>query len=339
MDGDARLEFRSKQISEEEFLVQDPEGNDMFGQEFMPRIPSEARGGVCHLLGSFVDAFSYRDVHHVEIEIETPSKGTIYLDEPDIATNDGERVKFDLNWTFADHLEGEEDAGMYVVNFTIVDMNENSFEYHEALRFIISKYGVFLRIPENGTDEISANAGESVSFHLDLLHAGLVAEDTFEMVFPELPGGWEVVTDPETLELAEGEWDGIKITVSIPGDAEVGDSVEIRVTAESMGSQEDEEYNRADWSIRITVRVSAKGNFSLFYKEEDSSRDNSEYIDSTHKHGTAGRGQTVDFIFRIRNDSPAADTIALKLSGIPHDWDAEIIDPESDSRAEEEGSL
>jgi len=50
-------------------------------------------------------------------------------------------------------------------------------------------------------------------------------------------------------------------------------------------------------------------------------------------------GQAVDYIFRIRNDCPVEDTILLEISGIPNDWDAEIMYSEPDSYNGEDESL
>jgi len=286
MDGDAHFEFYTNQMSEETFLVFDALGNDAFGMEVAPRLPEETGLSTVRFAGHFNDALSFRDIHHVEIRLETPTVDSIILDEPTLTDGPSGRISFSLNWSIRDYVRNEDDAGSYSGSFSIVDLNENEFEYEDELYFIVSKYGAYIQASGNDSVEKSALPGKTVSYHLEILNAALVSSDTFEIVHNEIADDWNVLIEPTSAELDSGEWGGIVVDVTLPEQGEVGETLDLRCTVESVGSSEDDEYETVFWDARTTTRIAAGADIEVFYREGDSGEDGSEY---EHDHSISER--------------------------------------------------
>ena len=238
-------------------------------------------------------------------------------------------VAFHYNWSYGDDLDGEEDAGTYYVTFDVIDNNGNNFTFVEEVRFIMSKYGVYIALADGEVDEKNEGPGKYVHFNLIVYNAGLVDDDTINLVTNALPGDWEAEITPDSVTLDSEDSATILLNVTIPADEEVGESVEVKVTATSQKSDGDAEYNKAVSDIRTTTRVSADAKISVYFRKQDSDDDGSEWVETHAKKGNAEKGEDRDFNFRVKNDSPSDDNITLYLDGIPNDWSGDIIDPDT----------
>ncbi len=327
--GDAHVEFNANQLDQEEFWVFDVNGNDMFGQEFAPKYPEESGLGTAHLWGTFLDTFTHRDIDVIRITIEGPEK-TIEPDPISPQIKASGLVAFHFNWTYGDDVTNEADAGTYYVTFDIVDQSGNNFTFVEEVRFIMSKYGVYLTLEEGESADKKAGPGEYVHFNIVVHNAGLVDNDVFDLTHGDLAGDWEAVIEPTSVTLNSEQFETILLNISIPEDKPVGDSLDLKITAISQKSDEDAEYGVAKWDLRTTTRVAATARISVFFREQDSDDDNSEFMDIHGKKGNAEKGVDRDFNFRVKNDSPSDDEITLYLDNIPNDWDASIIDPDTE---------
>jgi len=289
--GDAHVEFWTNQIVDEEFHVQDVHGNDKFGMEFIPKYPEESGLGIAHIWGSFMDSFTYRDIENIQITIEGPDD-MFYPDPiaPEHQSSD-DSVAFHFNWSYGEDMHGEEDAGTYYVTFEIIDQTGNNFTYVDEVRFILSKYGVYLVLADDESDTKSGSAGSYVHFEMVVYNAGLV-NDTIEFTHNDLPREWEAGIDPEQVILNSEEFHTILLNVSIPEDAVVGESVDVYAIGTSKKSQSDPEYQEASWSRKTTTRVTGFASVTLSYREQDSDNDGSTYVDDRHKEGNAERGGT-----------------------------------------------
>ena len=332
-NGDAHVEFNTDQIHDEDFFVWDVKGNDMYGQEFVPNYPDDSGLGIAHIWGFFTDTITFRDVDNIELIIEGPD-GTITPDPINPESQDDPRaVVFHYNWSYSEVMTSEEDAGTYYVTIVVNDQSGNNITFEEELRFIMSKYGVYLVLADDESGEKNDGPGKDVTYQMIVYNAGLVS-DTIEITHNILPGDWEALIEPEAVTLNMGDSETILLTVSIPGDEDVGESVEVKVTGTSTKSTEDEEYDEADDDLRTTTRVKPTAKVAIFFREQDSDDDGSEFVDLHSKTGNAEKGVEREFNFRVKNDSPGEDTITLILDKIPSDWSAKIIYPGADEKVD-----
>ena len=305
----------------------------MYGKEFVPKYPAGSNLGVAHLWGVVLDAFGPEDIDVIDLIIEGPQGqvGDPIPVNPQVdMIDDVPWVAFHYNWSYGDDLDGVEDAGTYYVTFDVIDNNGNNFTFEEEVRFIMSKYGVYLTLANGEVDEKNEGPGKYVHYDLVVYNAGLVDDDTLELTHNNLPGDWEAEIVPDSVTLDSEDSATILLNVTIPADEEVEESVEVKVTATSQKSDADAEYNKAISDIRTTTRVSADAKISVYFRKQDSDDDNSEWVETHAKKGNAEKGEDRDFNFRVKNDSPSDDNISLYLDGLPNDWSGDIIDPDTE---------
>lgn len=328
--GDAHMEFETDQIHDDEFKVKDVNDNDMYGQEFVPKYPAESGLGIVHIEGYFLDTITHRDVDTIELIIEGPDK--TFTPDAFAAQSQLEPlgVVFHFNWSYSDELDSEDDAGTYYVTIIINDNSGNNITFEEELRFVMSKYGVYMALEDGEPDTQFEGPGHSVLYHMVIHNAGLVDGDTIEITLNTNLGDWTAVVDPDSLILDSPDFETIELNVTIPEDEEVFSSLEVKVTATSLLSTEDDEYGDASDNIRTTTTVKPTAKVAVFFREQDSDDDASEFEDIHSKSGNAEKGVDREFNFRVKNDSPNPDEITLYITGIPNDWSATIIDPETD---------
>jgi len=338
-NGDAHVEFQTNQLAEKdeenpeyrEFHLEDADGRNMIGKYFTPKLPDRAENREAWIWGLVMDAFTYRDIDVVYVNISHESGGNDITSGEITPEAQGDLVRFDFNWTYGDDLTDTGDAGDYYVDIDYNDLRGNSFLYEEVFKIKITKYGAF--IIEHSGESLSKGqkAGNSTEFELDVYNAGL-DDDTITLATNLLSGDWEATFDKDTLNLDSGEMKTITLTVDIPDDASPGSRVTVRVTATSDNSKDENDptYPLTEDDIDCETQVVATAAISIFFKETDSEDDKTDYIDTQHKEGRAEKGISKDFYVRVENDSPGDDKVILDLDDVPSDWDVRILDEDTE---------
>lgn len=328
-NGDAHVEFITNQIEEEEFFVEDENGNDMSDEEFIPLFPEKTGSGIAHIHGSLLDAFTYRDIASVELIIEGPAQTITPGPIPVENRSSDDKAVFHFNWTISDDMHSEEDAGEYLVTIVIYDQNDNNFTYEKELRFIVSKYGAYIELGDGESDTKQGEAGESVYYRMVLFNVGLIDNERFDFSFPGLPEEWDAREEPTPIVLDSGDQMVIDAIIFIPESAKPGESAEVKVTATSSNSTKDPSYDEASWYQLTTTIVGIHVDIDVFYREQDSEDDNSNFIDIRHKDAEIHRDSVQDYSFRVINGGSQEDEIVLSASGVNEGWDAIFVDPDS----------
>ncbi len=327
LNGDAHLEFKAQPMFDEESHVFDVNGNDMQGQYFMPKLPGSL--AKAHIWGMVSDAFTSRDISDIKISIIAPDGDKpVENDSATLQNISSEAIRFDYNWSYSDDMVNENDAGTYTIYINVTDQNGNVYSYQDSLK--MSKYGVYIKGADGESLSKQASAGKYVTYHFNVYNAGLVDGDTINLAHDELSGGWTATFDKDTVTLDSGNSESVTMNVSIPSSANIGDFQTIVVSATSQKSTEDDQYPNAEASITTTTKVSPTADISVFFSQDDQSKDGSTVTGPHYKEGKAEKAKDKDFLLHVRNDSPYEDTITLTIKNTPPDWTTSLIDPNTE---------
>lgn len=260
--------------------------------------------------GTVIDAFSSSDVRYVEINITGPEEYG-----PWDAIWDRSSSSFNYTWEYDAGIND----GEYNITANVVTRQYNEYTYYTLID--MSKYGVLLTSPHQkdgpGTytpAELNVIQNSSVSYLIHVWNIGnsdvtvdLSATGNEDWIF-KFENENITITDSKNgkMNLSVG-FEGIKLTVNAQGKS-LGEYVNIYVSAVCAEDTD----KKSDLLTTTTVKVK----FEVTMEFDDGQKSKTE---------NAEIGTTLEFNFTVTNTGGTEDDIYFAISGVPSNWDSELI--------------